>query len=78
MKLNGVEVYDQWGVAPILAGQGQGKKEKGEVVYDQRHHMAGVTYFKEGFGGERVEYIGGWDYTHKAWLYHLARLLKKL
>ena len=68
MQAIGVKVYDQWGVAPVLAS--------GEV--DRAHPLAGVTYFKEGFGGQRVQWLGGWDFASKPWLYKLAQLSGKL
>ena len=78
MKRDGVTVYDQWGVAPISSGQEQGAREKGEVMYDKQHHLAGVTYFKEGFGGRRVAYIGSYDKVNQPLTYTLARAARKL
>src|SRR5690606_19611062 len=72
MKLNGVKNYDQWGVAPINTS------DDGSNRHDETHALAGVTYFKEGFGGERVAYVGSWDLPRKKLLYSVARLLKKL
>jgi peptidoglycan pentaglycine glycine transferase (the first glycine) len=63
MQAAGVVDYDQWGVAP--AGQGE-------------HPLAGVTYFKEGFGGQRLQWLGGWDYAAHPIIYRLAQLSGKL
>lgn len=69
MKRDGVVWYDQWGVAPLA---------KSSEGYDQKHPLAGVTYFKEGFGGQRIEYSGSWDHVHSWPIYWAARLLRKL
>lgn len=45
-KQKGVVSYDWWGVAP-------------EGV--EKHAWAGITRFKEGFGGERISYPGTYD-----------------
>jgi lipid II:glycine glycyltransferase (peptidoglycan interpeptide bridge formation enzyme) len=64
-KQAGLRQYDFWGVAPEDAGD--------------KHPWVGITRFKMGFGGQRVSYIGAWDYpTSKPWygLYRLARRLR--
>jgi peptidoglycan pentaglycine glycine transferase (the first glycine) len=42
LSKDGYKYYDQWGAAP-----------KGDL----KHPLAGVSYFKSGFGGEYVEYL---------------------
>ena len=69
MKRNGVTIYDQWGVAPLQEVGGN---------YDKQHHLAGVTYFKEGFGGRRITYVGGYDKVNQSLIYNLARVVRKL
>ena len=64
MKAEGVQIYDQWGIAPAQAVD--------------NHPLAGVTYFKQGFGGQTISYTGGWDYPHQPLQYRLARMVKKL
>lgn len=59
MKESGIRFYDQWGVAP---------------VGDTTHKLAGVTYFKEGFGGERVVRIGAYDLVRNEFWYRLINL----
>jgi lipid II:glycine glycyltransferase (peptidoglycan interpeptide bridge formation enzyme) len=61
----GMASYDWWGVAP------PGEKN---------HAWAGITRFKEGFGGERIMYPGTYDLilrpgAYKA--YELLRLLRR-
>lgn len=63
MKASGVTYYDQWGVAP------EG---------DSRHRLAGVTYFKEGFGGQRVQMLGAYDLVCQPLLYRLGSLAENL
>ena len=47
-KTRGCKIYNFWGIAP---------------ADDPRHRFAGVTIFKRGFGGERVDYLHAQDYT---------------
>lgn len=53
----GCQVYDFWGVAP----QGSSKN----------HPRAGVTFFKEGFGGQRVRWMATMDLP-LSWRYWLT------
>lgn len=60
-KQAGFLFYDFWGIAP----------EDGSQV-----RWAGITRFKMGFGGERINYPGAYDYIyHPTWyqIYHLGR-----
>ncbi|HLC38874.1 MAG TPA: peptidoglycan bridge formation glycyltransferase FemA/FemB family protein [Patescibacteria group bacterium] len=60
---NGQKFYDFWGVAPA----------------DQSHHKwLGLTRFKLGFGGERVNYLGGFDLVFVHVLYQFYRGLSFL
>lgn len=64
-KKLGFKYYDFWGIAP------EGAKD---------HPWAGVTRFKLGFGGQRIDYLGAWDWPiKKLWynLYRLVRLVKR-
>lgn len=63
MKSSGVSRYDQWGVAP------EG---------DPKHHLAGVTYFKEGFGGQRMRMLGSYDLIRSPIFYWLGTLAEAL
>jgi len=65
-KEAGLKKYDFWGIAPEDA--------------PDNHPWRGITRFKTGFGGERVTYVGAWEYpTSRFWygLYKLARRIKK-
>lgn len=53
-KNQGCEVYDFWGIAP-------------EDV--KNHDWAGITRFKLGFGGEKVQFLGAFDYTFSKFWY---------
>lgn len=61
-KQKGLTAYDWWGVAPMDA--------------IGVHPWAGITRFKLGFGGERLEYPGTFDLVLRQgwyWAYTLAR-----
>lgn len=49
-KTRGCTLYDFWGIAP------DGVKN---------HDWAGITRFKAGFGGEKVQLLGAFDFTFK-------------
>lgn len=59
MRGLGIRWYDQWGVAP-------------EGITN--HELSGVTYFKEGFGGDRLERVGAYDLVREPIWYHLLSL----
>ena len=61
-KKYGFHRYDFWGVAP------EGVKN---------HPLAGVTRFKEGFGGETVHYPGTFELSLRPFWYALIRLHRK-
>lgn len=60
----GIKYYDFWGVSPIGASQSD--------------HWRGITRFKEGFGGERVNKPGTFDYPISRWRYFSYRALRFL
>lgn len=62
-KSRGCTSYDFWGISP-------------EGAPDDA--WAGVTRFKEGFGGKRVDYIGTLDYPFRPLLYKGYALVKSL
>jgi lipid II:glycine glycyltransferase (peptidoglycan interpeptide bridge formation enzyme) len=64
-KKAGAVTYDLWGVAP----QGQ-----------LNHVWSGITHFKEGFGGEYMEYAGSYDWVYsKLWYsaFNIVRLIRR-
>jgi len=63
-KKRGCSSYDMLGVAP------EGAKEN--------HKWAGITRFKENFGGERVKIIGSYDKVYSPTYYKLYRLAEKM
>jgi lipid II:glycine glycyltransferase (peptidoglycan interpeptide bridge formation enzyme) len=63
-KHRGMRAYDWWGVAPEEA--------------DETHPWAGITRFKLGFGGRRVDYSGTFDLTCRPLTYRLYEFLRKL
>ncbi len=54
--------YDFWGVAPLNQPE---------------HPWVGVTRFKEGFNGQRIDYVGTWDLPVKRFWYKLYKAIKK-
>lgn len=53
-KKRGCRIYDFWGIAP-----------EGE----NNHSWGGITRFKLGFGGEKIRFIGAFDYTFSPFWY---------
>ena len=65
-RKNGKTRCDLWGVAPPAASE--------------NHPWAGITKFKEGFGGRYEEYVGAYDYVYRpGWyrLFNVARNIKR-
>lgn len=48
-RQRGCKIYDFWGIAPEES--------------HQKHSWSGITRFKLGFGGERTQFLGAFDYT---------------
>ncbi len=61
-KSEGFTKYDLYGVAP---------------AEDKDHPWAGITRFKEGFGGERVRYVGAYDFVYNKFWYNLMTLVMR-
>lgn len=59
----GMKRFDLWGIAP------------GD---DPQHAWAGITKFKQGFGGERVTYPGTWDIPLKPQKYRLYSAYRRI
>lgn len=62
-KKAGASTYDFWGVT---------------TSEDPRHHWAGITKFKKGFGGRLVTYAPAADVVFQSAWYQAYRLLKKV
>jgi lipid II:glycine glycyltransferase (peptidoglycan interpeptide bridge formation enzyme) len=65
IKQKGGKIYNFWGIAP---------------TDDSHHRFAGVTLFKKGFGGYRVDYLHAQDLplNLKYWLIYLFESLRKI
>lgn len=79
----GYRYYDFFGVAPKISTQSVVHSSQNEngYQYDARHQYAGVTRFKQGFGGEYHEdpgtfdlIISGWRYKVYGWMRALRRI----
>lgn len=44
----------------------------------QPHHLDGVTQFKSGFGWEKIEYLGNYDFPLVHWKYQMFRWYRKV
>ncbi|MFH1047978.1 MAG: peptidoglycan bridge formation glycyltransferase FemA/FemB family protein [Patescibacteria group bacterium] len=63
-KAAGLKKYDFWGVAPEDA--------------PENHPWSGISRFKMGFGGARINYIGAWELPTKRLWYRLFWLLRRI
>jgi len=73
-KKLGFKFYDFYGVAPEVS-DGQ---EFNNFKYDSNHPWAGVSRFKFGFGGRRVNFIGTYDLILNGFWYNLYQYLRRL
>lgn len=64
-KKRGLKIFNFWGIAPNDNPQ---------------HRFAGVTLFKKGFGGYRVDYLPAQDLplTHYYWIIYIFERLRKI
>ncbi len=63
-KKLGAKYFDMWGSLP--------------PQYNQNHPWAGFTRFKEGYGGEFVQFVGSYDLVINPFLYKIYTLIHKL
>lgn len=59
-KRDGYSYYDFWGINPLSKG-----------AFSYKQSWAGITRFKEGWGGERLDLYGTWDLPLNLPLYRL-------
>jgi peptidoglycan pentaglycine glycine transferase (the first glycine) len=45
---------------------------------DEKHHYSRLTQFKQQFGGERVDLVGGWDYVYSSPWYQVFKFAEQL
>lgn len=64
-KKRGMKYYNFWGIAPNS---------------DPRHRFAGVTLFKTGFGGKRIDWLHAQDLpiSLKYWLTYLFEIVRRI
>lgn len=63
-KRKGIAAYDWWGVAPDGA--------------DESHPWNGITRFKLGFGGERLDSPGTFDFVARPLAYAIYRIVRAI
>ncbi|MDD2758032.1 MAG: peptidoglycan bridge formation glycyltransferase FemA/FemB family protein [Patescibacteria group bacterium] len=73
----GYRYYDFFGIAPQ---KGIKSKEQGinDYEYDVKHQYAGVTRFKQGFGGAYHEDPGTFDLIISPWKYRVYNWLRRI
>lgn len=59
----GKKFYDQWGVAPFS-----------DEGYEKEDELYGISLFKEGFGGENIEFLPQYTYVFDSLPYRFYRL----
>jgi len=80
----GCRWYDLFGVAPLVV-----RKQKSEIRSDgvslardeivgAKHPWAGITKFKEKFGGKRFSYVSAREKMRRPFWYWVMRVVKKL
>ncbi len=77
----GYRYYDFFGVAPRLGLRTLDsgfQNENENYEYDQKHQYAGVTRFKQGFGGEYHEEQGTYDLIISPWQYKLYQVFRAI
>ncbi len=62
-KQDGFTRYDLWGANPLS-----------KAMFSYKSSWEGITRFKRGWGGERVDLVGTWDLPFNLFLYRLAFL----
>ena len=84
-KEKGCKYYDLLAVEPQTDYRlpvTEKKEDKNAVVSSQsavsNHKYAGITRFKEQFGGRKVHIVGSWDLVHKPVWYKIFRLFEKI
>ncbi len=65
-KRRGCTRYDLYGVAPA------------ESAGALNHPWSGITRYKEGFGGKRVDYIGAYDIVYRPFWYGVMKIAMKI
>ena len=63
-KRHGAKLFDMWGSLP--------------PNYNKSHPWSGFTRFKQGYGGEFVEFVGSWDLVVDRVKYRIFTLLYKI
>lgn len=78
----GYKFYDFFGVAPMIVNSKQtkdnSKQENENYSFDSKHQYAGVTRFKQGFGGEYFETPGTFDLVITPWKFKFYRILRAI
>ena len=70
-RAHGCRRYDFWGIPDAP----EAEAPPAEANQNVRQGLWGVYRFKQGFGGQEVEYLGAWDFVYRPWIYALYRRL---
>lgn len=79
-KKRNCKFYDLLAIEPFRHPEPAGEGSQGilrPAQNDRKHKYAGITRFKEQFGGVKIQTMGSWDMVHKPVLYQLFKIAEK-
>ncbi len=79
-KAKGCKFYDLLAVAPFNSHpeRSEGSIDSSQAQNDKKHKYAGITQFKEQFGGIKYQTVGSWDIIYSKCWYNLFKFIEKM